>query len=58
MDIVGASSGQEISPADKIRLLEAEIDRLEERNKQLKTAIRKALFNIIMLEIRLDIKTL
>lgn len=52
MDIV------ELSPADKIRLLEAEIDRLEERNKQLKNAIRKALLNIIMLEIRLDIKTL
>ena len=52
MDIV------ELSPADKIRLLEAEIDKLEERNKQLKTAIRKALFNIIMLEIRIDIKTL
>lgn len=58
MDTVGASPGKELSPSDKIRLLEAEIDRLEERNKQLKTAIRKALLNIIMLEIRLDIKTL
>lgn len=54
-----------ISQEDKIRLLEAEIDKLEsdkakleERNKQLKDAIRKALLNILMLEVRLDLKTL
>ncbi len=47
-----------ISPEDKIRLLEAEIDKLEERNKQLKAAIRKTLLNILMLEVRLELKTL
>lgn len=45
-----------LTDKEKIRLLEAEIDRLERYSQQLKKAVRRCFYTIQMLEVVRDIK--